>query len=398
MKYILVALSGAADAPEEELGGKTPLEVAKIPNMHYFAKVGKVGTVKLYSDRMEPTPDVTFLNLMGYDADKCYTGLGPIEAANLELKLEDNEIPFRMNFVTESGGILADPTAGHIANKESKALINFLNKKVASDFVRFFAGHDYRHIAVLKDSHGFEALSAKTVSPHTVIGDPIDSNLPKGPGSELLKKLMYDAKLLLENHEINQVRIDLNENPANMIWLWGQGRKPRLQKFAELFGFSGAVVSNAEYAKGIGRLAGLTVLDVNGTAEDMPEQFEKKGKVVLEALKEKDFVCIHLRGCDEASRAGDYRAKISVLEAADFFILSKIKNYLELEKDVRILVTPCHAAHWKTRQRVRETVPFVVSGKNIMSDDTEKFCELTSKASELKIQKPAELMPFFLAK
>ena len=114
MKYVVIALSGASDHPAEELAGKTPLEVAKIPNLHAFAKMGKVGQVKLVSDRLEPTSDVTFMNLLGFDADRAYTGLGPLEAANLELKLEDNEIPFRMNFITEASGILADPTAGHI--------------------------------------------------------------------------------------------------------------------------------------------------------------------------------------------------------------------------------------------------------------------------------------------
>src|SRR5438552_1748997 len=140
MKYLLIAIPGAADHPAEELGGKTPLEVAKIPNMNSFVKSGKIGQVKLVPERLEPSSDLTFLNLLGYEADKVYTGRGPLEAANLELKLEDNEIAFCMNFITEADGVLADPTAGSISTKEAKALINFLNKKVASDFVRFFAG------------------------------------------------------------------------------------------------------------------------------------------------------------------------------------------------------------------------------------------------------------------
>jgi len=398
MKYILVAISGAADQPTDELGGKTPFEVAKIPNLQFFTKTGRIGQVKLSSDHVEPNSDVTFLNALGYDADKVYTGLGPLEAANLELKLEEDEIPFRMNFITESGGILADATAGGITNKEARALINYLNKKMANDFVRLFPGTQYRHIAVLKDSHGFEALSAKTISPHSVVGQAMESFMPKGPGGELIKKLMFDARLLLQDHEINQVRVDLQENPANMIWLWGQGKKPVLEKFSDRTGLSGAILTSTGYAKGVARLSGLTLVELNGVSEDLPQQYEKKGKLFLDAIEEKDFVCIHVRGCDDAARSGDLRAKISALEATDFYILSKIKSYMEKNKDTRVLVTACHATPWKSKKRVRDAVPFSIAGKNIMADDHEKYSEVTAKISDLQLMKSTALMPFFLAK
>ena len=398
MKYILVALSGAADQSLDELGAKTPFEMAKIPNLNYFARTGKLGQVRLAPDRLEPYPDVTFLNLLGYDADKLYTGRGPLEAANLELKLEDNEIPFRMNFVTEYNGCLADPEAGKVTTKEAKALITYLNKKVSSSFVKFFAGAGYRHVVVIKDSHGFDALSAKTTCPHDMIGAPLEGHLPKGPGGELLKKLMYDAKLLLQDHEVNQVRIDLKENPANMIWLWGQGPKPKLDKFSDRFGLSGAMISDSEYAKGFARLIGLTVVDVHEHEDDLQANYEEKGKVLIEEIQEKDLICLHLKDCDEAGRRGDLRAKVAALEAADYFIFSKMKSYLEKHQDVRILVTPCHATSWKEKRRMRDPVPFAIVGKNIMADDSERFTELTAKASEFRIQKPGELITHFLSK
>ncbi|MBI3307274.1 MAG: 2,3-bisphosphoglycerate-independent phosphoglycerate mutase [Candidatus Omnitrophica bacterium] len=398
MKYIVIAIPGAADHPSDELGGKTPFEVAKIPNLNYFTKSGKVGLAKLFSDHLEPSSDVSLLNLLGYDAQKVYTGRGPLEAANLDLQLEENEIAFRMNFVTEAAGVLADSTAGHLSTKEAKALINFLNKKVSSDFVRFFAGSEYRHIAVLKDAHGYEALSAKTIAPDVIIGEKMETHFPKGPGAELLKKLMFDAKLLLQDHEINQVRLDLQENPANMIWLWGQGSAPKIEKFSARFGVSGAMIAGIEYAKGVGRIAGLTVLEVSGGTGDTETNYDKKGKMMLEALNEKDFVCVHIQACDEASRAGDLKEKISAIEAVDFFILSKAKEYLDEVKDVRILITPCHAAPWKMKRHVRDHVPFVIAGKNVMPDELDKFSELTAKNSELKMNKSTELIPYFLAK
>lgn len=398
MKYILIALSGAADHPAEEMGGKTPFEAAKIPHLNHFAKAGKNGTVKLTSDRLEPSSDVTLINLLGYDAEKVFTGRGPLEAANLELKLEENEIPFRMNFITEADGRLADDTGGRISTKEAKALINFLNKKVASGFVRFFAGSGHRHVAVIKDSHGYDALSAKTASPESILGEKLDAFFPKGPGEELLKKLMFDAKLLLQDHEINQVRVDLGENPANMVWLWGQGRWPSLEKFSERSGVSGALVASMEYAKGVGRLAGFTVHEVSDTSFEKDPDYSQYAKAALGALGERDFVCIHIAAADDASRTGDLKAKVSAIEAIDFYVLSKIRGYVESSKDTRVLITPCHAAPWKIGRHVRDSVPFVIAGKNIMPDDIEKFSEVTAKTSELKVGKGSELIQSFLAK
>ena len=399
MKYIVVVLAGAADHPTEELGGKTPLEAAKVPNLNFFAKSGKVGMAKLVSDRLPLSSDVSLFDLLGYDASKLYTGRGPLEAANQELTLDDKEVAFCMNFITEAAGKLADPTAGNITTKEAKALVNFLNKKVASDFVRFFPGSGHRHIAVLKDAHGFEALSAKTHPPENVTGQKIEDCLPSGPGDELMRKLMFDAKLLLQDHEINQVRVDLGENPANMIWLWGQGRKPVLKPFRELFDLSGgAMVAVREFAKGMGRLAGLTVMEVKAENEEPSAFYDKISKVAIEAMEEKDFVCLYLHTPDEAARAGDVKEKISAIEGIDFFVLSKIRKYLERSKEARLLVTPGHATLWKMKGMVRDAVPFTVAGKNIMADEIERFSETAAKTSELKFIKSTELMPFFISK
>ncbi|HNX69477.1 MAG TPA: 2,3-bisphosphoglycerate-independent phosphoglycerate mutase [Candidatus Omnitrophota bacterium] len=399
MKSIVVVLAGAADHPTDELGGKTPLEVAKAPNLNYFAKSGKVGTAKLISDRLPLSADVSLFNTLGYDAAKSYTGRGPLEAANLEIKLEDKEVAFCMNFITEAAGRLADPTAGGITTKEAKALINFLNKKVASDFIRFFPGSGHRHIAILKDAHGFEALSARTNPPENVTGEKIEDCLPKGPGEELMKKMMYDAKLLLQDHEINQVRVDLGENPANMVWLWGQGRTPELKPFREMFDLTGgAMVATREFAKGLGRLAGLTVMEVKEEAEEPAVFYEKLSKVAVEALEEKDFICLYLHTPGEAARTGDFKNKIAAIEGIDFFILSKLRKYLERSKESRLLVTPGHATLWKMKGMIRDAVPFAVTGKNIMADEVERFSELAAKTTELKFGKSTELMPFFITK
>ncbi len=394
----MIVLNATSDHPMEELEGKTPLEASKLPNLTFFAKLGKVGQARPFEDGFETSPEAAFLATLGYDPKQCYRGPGPLEAANLEVKMEPNEVAFRMNFITEFNGTLADPTAGNVSTKEARALITYLNKKLASDFVRFFAGNHYRHIAVLKDSQGFAGLSARTFPAEEVVGKPIKACLPRGPGEELLKKLMYDARLLLQDHEINQVRIDLAENPANMIWLSGQGTTPLLEKFSDRFNLSGALVAGIEYAKGLGRLAGLTVLEVSGATGNLETSFEKKGKALLEALEEKDFVCVHVRACEEASRAGDLKAKITALEAIDFFILSKVREYYEANRETRVLVTGTQTFPTQLRRPVRDSVPFILAGKNVTADEFDRMTEQIAKSSHFRIDKRTELIHLLLSR
>ncbi len=393
MKYILVVLAGACDKPVAQLGERTPLDAAKLSNLHFFAKSGKVGTVKLLTDKTPFSPDAVLMNALGYDIQKDYPGRGPLDAANCELNLEDNEVAFSMHFVTEANGVLADSTAGLISTKEARVLTHFLNKKLASDFVRFYSGGEYRNVVVIKDSHGFAALSARTQDPRMVEGKVIQDILPKGPGDEALKKLMFDAKLLLQDHEINQVRVDLGQNPANMIWLWGQGRRPALTPLKEKYDFqSGAIIAAREYALGLARLTGLTAVEVRQEGLEFHEYCERVVKAFHEAVEEKDFVMVVLHSAEEASLAGDLSSKVSSLEATDFFVLSKIREYLQKNVEARLLITPGFSAAFEERNYNREAVPFAMIGKNVFPDDVEKFTELAAKASELKLGKPAELM------
>ncbi len=395
MKYILVILDGIGDHPAEELGGKTPLEASKIPNLNFFAKSGKVGSVSFIPERMEPNSSLAAVSLFGHHPKDYPIGLGPLEAANLEIKLEENEVAFRMNFVTESQGALADDTAGNISTKEAKALVMLLNKQLSSGFVKFFPGTHYKHIAVIKDAEGLGGLSAKCTPPEQVIGKKIEEHLPGGTGSELIRKLMYDTKLLLAEHEVNQVRLDLGENPANMIWLWAQGIKPKIPRFSERFmGLTGAMISVDDHMKGLGRLLGLTVMDFQSEEE---LDYEAMFKTALEVLKEKDFVCIHISSCDEASREGNLKKKIHALEMADFHIAGGLKNYYEGQKETRIMIAPLLTRLWKTKSAMRDAVPFLTAGKNVVADEIEKFSEAASKLSNLKFRDGHKLMDYFLS-
>jgi 2,3-bisphosphoglycerate-independent phosphoglycerate mutase len=260
MKYVILVPDGMADYPDPALGNKTPLEVAQTPNMDRLVNEGILGQIDTIPLGMTPASDVANMSILGYDPKKYYTGRGPLEAANLGVVLKDNEIAFRCNLVTVNEDIMNDYSAGHISNKEADSLIQFLNDTLRSKSYRFFSGVSYRHLFVIADE-GSGLMDVKCTPPHDILNKYVSKNLPKGDNAQVLVDLMTRSKELLSGHEINKVRVDLGENPANMIWLWGQGKKPIMPTYKERFGKTGAVISAVDLIKGLGRILGLEVID-----------------------------------------------------------------------------------------------------------------------------------------
>ena len=262
MKYIVIVADGMSDYPLEELEGRTPLEKAKTPNMDYIAKKGQVGRASMVPRGMPPGSDVANLSIFGYNPKEYYTGRGPIEAANLGIKLSAGEVAFRCNLVTISGEIMTDYSSGHISTKEASMIIDILNQRLANKYIQFYCGTSYRHILCIKPMSKYPKFTAHCAPPHDITGKEISRYLPDGPGDQFLIDLMEMSNNILMNHEVNQVRVDLKENPANMIWLWGQGQKPNIPSFYSRFKIKGSVISAVDLIKGMGRLMGLSVVDV----------------------------------------------------------------------------------------------------------------------------------------
>ncbi len=268
MKYIVLVGDGMGDRPIEDLGGKTVLEAAKIPNMNFIAEKGKVGLTNMIPARMPSASDVANLSILGYNPKKYYTGRGPLEAANMGIELQEDEVAFRCNLVTISDERMADYSAGHISNEEARSIIEELDAKLGREGIKFYPGISYRHIAVFKcrdkeEQEGF--IKTKCTPPHDIAGRVIERFLPaRTPQAQALKGLMNESRKILSDHEVNRVRLDLKENPANMIWLWGQGIKPFIPKFSKLYHVEGSIISAVDLIKGIGKIIGLNVIDVPG--------------------------------------------------------------------------------------------------------------------------------------
>jgi 2,3-bisphosphoglycerate-independent phosphoglycerate mutase len=284
---------------------------------------------------------VANLALMGYEPQKYYTGRGPLEAANLGVDLSENDIAFRCNLITQSEGKILDYSAGHISDREARVLITHIAKALGTEDIEFYPGTSYRHLMVYRKTADWGLDKLKYFPPHDIMGKEIKKHLPKGKNSQLLNDLMLRSQALLSDHEINKVRIDLGENPANMIWLWGCGIRPALPSFKEKFGLNGGVISAVDLIKGIGRLVNLKVAEVKGATGYYDTNYEGKAKAALKILEDNDFVFIHIEATDEAGHNKDLLMKIACIERIDKMIVAKIVKAMK-GSDFRILITPDH--------------------------------------------------------
>jgi len=392
MKYIVLVPDGVSDEPCELLEGKTPLEASNTPNLNWFCEQGRMGSANTIPDGLSPGSDVGHLSILGYNPKKYYTGRAPLEAANMGIKLKENEVAFRMNLVTDSDGKMGDYSAGHISTKEAHQLVDFLKQRLDSDKVTLHPGIQYRHIAVIRDEKGLEGLSAQCVPPHDIQDQSIEDHLPKGSGADFLKKLMDEASVVLPSHEVNQVRLDLNENPANMIWLWGQGLMPQIDTFQQQFGIRGSVISAVDLVCGIGRLADLDILEVPGMTGYVDTNYEGKAEIGLKSLEQNDFIYIHVEATDETAHQGDPKLKVTAIEDFDKKIVGPVRQYLGANPDTRVLIMPDHSTSCNTRSHIPGSVPFVIAGKDITHQGPNEFTEAAAKESEVNVKEAYKLM------
>lgn len=398
MKYIVVLTDGAGDYPVDSLGGKTPLEVAKMPNINHFASNGKLLLVKTVGDGLKPGSDVANLSVMGYNPYKYYTGRSPLEAASIGVDLSETQTAFRANTVTLSDEenyedkTMLDYSAGEITTEESRELILAVKEALFSGDIDLFPGVSYRHLFTWDNAPD----SFKLTPPHDISDRKIKDYLPD---NERILDLMKKSEAVLKNHPINQKRIAEGKNPATSIWVWGEGKKPLLTSFSELFGVKGAVVSAVDLIKGIGILAGMKSIDVDGVTGNLHTNFDGKAKAAADVLLKDnyDLVYVHLEAPDECGHQGDAEGKVKSLELIDEKIVGYIKNELDKAgEDYIFMILPDHFTPIKIKTHSAENVPCVIYKKGDSNNTGYTYTEKCADANGEFIEIGHELMQKFI--
>lgn len=402
MKYIVVLGDGMADYDIEEKGGKTPLELAKKPNMDDMAKKGEVGTVKTVADGMKPGSDVANLSVMGYDTTKYYTGRSPLEAASIGVPLKDNDITFRCNIVTLSDEenyedkTMVDYSSGEISTEEAAELIKAVAAELDTDVIKFHSGISYRHLTVWEDG----SLNVELTPPHDISDRKIKDYLPKGDGADIILDMMKKSEKILRNHPVNKDRIARGKNPATSIWLWGAGSKPMLDSFEGKFGVKGSVISAVDLLKGIAVCADMKSIDVDGATGNYDTNFDGKAKAALDTLlNDSDFVYVHLEAPDECGHHGDLEHKIYSIEMIDEKVIGFLRKELdERGIDYKMMVLPDHPTPVSIKTHTSDPVPYLIYDSTNEKTGAPSYSEKQAKATGIYIEKGCTLMNHFLEK
>jgi 2,3-bisphosphoglycerate-independent phosphoglycerate mutase len=397
-KYAIVIPDGAADEPQESLGGKTPLQAARTPEMDRIAREGVLGRSRNVPDRFLPASDVATLSLFGYDPLLYYTGRAPLEAAAMGHALGPDDWAIRCNLMTISDGRMTDFTAGHITSPEGAELMAALREEVGRPGVEFYPGVSYRNLLIYRGRPGEMPFDddTQTTPPHDVPDQPAADHLPRGRGAEMLRELMRQGTAVVQDHPVNRARRAAGKWPANAIWLWGQGKAPQLPRFADLHGLKGAILSAVDLVRGVGILAGWERIDVPGATGYLDTDYAAKGRHGVAALADHDIVCVHVEAPDEASHEGRADAKVEALERIDREIVGPLRRALEGYDRWRILVSPDHATLLRTRAHDRDWATWAMAGTGLAGSGY-PYDEVSARAAGgPALERGHELMASFL--
>lgn len=407
MKYVVIIGDGMADYPVHQLGNKTPLQVAKKPNMDFLAIRGITGLVKTIPDNLSPGSDVANLSVMGYDPETYYTGRSPLEAVSMGIELNPEDMAFRCNLVTLSDEdnyrekSMVDYSSDEITSEEAAELIAEINRHLKSSEISFYPGVSYRHCMVWRNIEGEFALTP----PHDISGKKIASFLPKGKFADKLLDIMIESYRILKEHPVNLNRISRGLKPANSVWLWGQGRKPNIPSFVEKYNLEGSVISAVDLVKGLGICMGLKSVKVKGATGNIHTNFRGKAEAALQELNSgKDFVYIHVEAPDECGHRYETENKVKAIEYIDEKVVGVLLEGLKQFDRYRILILPDHPTPLSLRTHTSDPVPFVIfdsekhgkNGNNANNGNISGYDEFQAKNSGIFIEKGHELMDYFI--
>lgn len=404
MKYLIVLYDGMADYPVPCFDGKTPMMMAKKPVFDSLAQRATVGLVRTVAPGLKPGSDVANLSVLGYDPKLYYTGRSPLEAVSMGVQMADTDIALRCNLVTLSDEenyedkTMVDYCAGDISTAEAAELIAAVQEGLGNDVFSFYPGVSYRHCLIWKN--GTTDLGNMT-PPHDISGRVVGEYLSQSENAAPLLEMMKKSVEILKNHPVNQARVAAGKRPATSIWLWGEGKKPILKPFEELYGVKGSIISAVDLLKGIAISAGMNAPDVEGATGYIDTNYAGKVAAAIDAWDSgSDLVYLHFEGPDECGHRGEPENKVKAIELIDKKVLVPLIDKLDSTgEDYKIMILPDHPTPIVTGTHAGDPVPFLIYEKEReVESGVTSIDEETAKTTGVFVEKGYELMKIFLGR
>ena len=400
MKYIIILGDGMADEPIGSLGGRTPLQAACKPSIDRVAALGRSGMLATVPAGFAPGSEIANLSVLGYDLPKVFEGRGSLEAASMGVRIEDGEMAMRCNLLTIEQGRIKNHSAGHITSEEAAELIVFLQKELGGGDANFFPGVSYRHLLKLKG--GDKRIA--TTPPHDVPGTPyrdvlVRALVPEAEATAVrINELIERSQELLKDHQVNRARVAAGKEPANSIWPWSPGYRPRMETLMQRYGIrDGVVISAVDLIKGIGVYAGLKPVDVEGATGLYTTNYEGKARAALDALRAHDFVFLHIEASDEAGHEGDAELKVRTIEYLDSRVVKTIFDEISgWDEPVSMAILPDHPTPCALRTHTAKPVPFTIYRTGVSGDGVQRFDERSAQEGSYGNLSGDEFMNLFI--
>jgi len=405
MKYAIVIPDGAADEPQQTLGGRTPLEAAHTPHMDRVATMGVVARACHTPKDLPAGSEIGNLSLLGYNPFENFTGRAPMEAAARGIQLGPQDWAVRCNLVTIEDQVMRDFTADHISTEEATKLLASAQERIASDpkyrgALEFVPGVSYRNLLIWRGAKLPAPFTSdtRTRAPHDITDESVLEHHPRGPGSDVLSELMSESIDVFRDHPVNLARQRSGKRPATNVWLWGLGQAPRLRAFADQYGLRGAMITAVDLLRGIAALVSWDRIEVPGATAYLDTDYAAKGRAAVEALQRYDIVCVHVEASDEASHEGRCEEKVKAIEQIDRHIVGPLLDALASHGDWRIMISPDHPTFLRTKVHTHGNVPVAMAGAGITPDEFTTYGDTNAARSNLAFDEGWRLMPWFIGK
>jgi 2,3-bisphosphoglycerate-independent phosphoglycerate mutase len=418
-RIVYVILDGLGDDPLDPLGGKTPLEAARTPNLDRLAATGRNGYVTTVGEGIAPESDIAVFAILGYDPHDHHTGRGPLEAIGSGLEVNDGDLAYRVNFATVErdgdGWAIVDRRVGRdLSSDEAHALADEINDNVRIERAGFDfrATIGHRGVLVLRSEEGplsaevensdpaYARAGALGVAKETFENRVLQVEPLEGYGSDdaaqraarLTNDWLAATYEALSKSEVNSKRESRGKLPGNFILTRDAGdHVPELPSFKERFGPEMGCFVEMPVELGIAMLMDMGVVEAP-TGIPPVEQYQQWAALALEAIEGYDGLYIHIKGPDVPAHDGDHEAKVQSIEDIDSSFFAPLMDGLDTKRTI-VAVTADHSTSCKRKAHTDGPVPLVVSGGDVAPDGVDVYGETAARKGSIGHLWGPEIVP-----